>query len=375
MSDLPLYVSRDTDRYGKVRLYFQRVHRIDGKRVKSKKVRLPDDPSSVEFAEAYAAARRESEGPPPVPTGTVAAAIPGTLRDLIERYQRSTDWLSLDERTRYVRSLQIDAMLHEPIKPGSPYIMADCPIRSLKRSHIEMLRDRKASTPHESNNRIKGLRQALRWATKQPGLQLHTDPSEGVTRLATAAGGHHTWTVDEVEQYETRHPIGTKARLAMAILLYTGLRRSDAIRLGKQHRANIRSANTSVPGFRIRIHKGRKARAEPHDIPLLPELEAIIAASPCGDLTYLVTDYGMPFASGNGFGNKFKTWCEEAGLPHCSAHGLRKAAATIAADNGATAHQLMAIFGWTNLKQAETYTKEADRRRLATSGMGLIRRK
>ena len=68
-------------------------------------------------------------------------------------------------------------------------------------------------------------------------------------------------------------------------------------------------------------------------------------------------------------------WCEEAGLPHCSAHGLRKAAATIAADNGATAHQLMAIFGWSNLKQAETYTKEADRRRLATSGMGLIRRK
>ena len=80
---LPLYVTRDVDRYGKVRLYFQRVHKVNGKRVKSRKVRLPDDPTSVDFAEAYAAARRAEEAPPPVPVGTISAAVPGTLRDLL----------------------------------------------------------------------------------------------------------------------------------------------------------------------------------------------------------------------------------------------------------------------------------------------------
>lgn len=373
MPPLPLYVTRDRDRYGKVRLYFQRVWRQGGKRVKGRKVRLPDDPASLEFAEAYAAARRDSEQPP-VPTGTVGEPIPGTLRDLITRYKQSTAWLALDERTRHVRTLQYDHVLAEPLRPKATQIMADCPLRALSRRHIEMLRDRKAATPHEANNRLKALRMALRWGVASPTIQLHSDPSEGVARLPTEAGGHHTWTVDEVEQYEATHAVGTKARLAMALLLYTGLRRSDAIRLGKQHRAMIRSQNQQTPGFRLRIHKGRKKRAEHHDIPLLPELDAIIAASPTGDLTYLVSDLGQPYASGNSFGNKFKDWCVEAGLPHCTAHGLRKAAATIAADNGATTHQLMAIFGWSSVKQAETYTREADRRRLATSGMGLIRR-
>lgn len=73
--------------------------------------------------------------------------------------------------------------------------------------------------------------------------------------------------------------------------------------------------------------------------------------------------YGKPFTA-NGFGNKFRDWCDETGLSHCSAHGLRKAGATIAAENGATAHQLMSIFGWLTLKEAERYTREAERKRM-----------
>ncbi|MEI9901164.1 MAG: hypothetical protein WDN31_14625 [Hyphomicrobium sp.] len=47
--------------------------------------------------------------------------------------------------------------------------------------------------------------------------------------------GHHTWTSEELEQFEARHPIGTKARLAFGLLIYTGVRRSDVVRLGRQH--------------------------------------------------------------------------------------------------------------------------------------------
>jgi len=73
-----------------------------------------------------------------------------------------------------------------------------------------------------------------------------------------------------------------------------------------------------------------------------------------------------------GFGNKFRQWCNEAGLHHCSAHGLRKAGATIAAENGATSQQLMAIFGWSSLSMAELYARAADQKRLAESAMHML---
>jgi integrase len=106
-------------------------------------------------------------------------------------------------------------------------------------------------------------------------------------------------------------------------------------------------------------------------LPILPELREVINACPSGQLVYLVTAFNKPFTA-NGFGNRFRDWCDEAGLNHCSAHGLRKAGATIAADNGATAHQLMAIYGWETLRQAELYTRAANRTRLAGEAMHLL---
>jgi integrase len=103
-------------------------------------------------------------------------------------------------------------------------------------------------------------------------------------------------------------------------------------------------------------------------------LQRIIDATPCGDLTFLVNDWGRPFTDGS-FGNKMRDWCNQATLPHCSAHGLRKAGATIAANNGATSRQLMAIFGWDTLKEAERYTRNADQTRLAESAMHLLETK
>lgn len=62
-------------------------------------------------------------------------------------------------------------------------------------------------------------------------------------------------------------------------------------------------------------------------IPLRPELADIIARTEMvGVDTFLVGAFQRPF-SANGFGNRFRKWCDEAGLRHCSAHGLRKAAA------------------------------------------------
>jgi integrase len=102
-------------------------------------------------------------------------------------------------------------------------------------------------------------------------------------------------------------------------------------------------------------------------------LASIAACNQIGLDTYLITDHGKPFSSPNSFGTKFRKWREQAGLPpHCTPHGIRKAAATRAASNGATTHQLMATFGWLTLKEAEHYTQQANRRKLGRAGVSLM---
>ncbi len=88
-------------------------------------------------------------------------------------------------------------------------------------------------------------------------------------------------------------------------------------------------------------------------------------------MTYFVTEFGKPFSVA-GFGNKFREWCDAAGLPHCAAHGIRKFDATTAAENGASEHQLMGMFGWDDPKQAATYTRKARQKKLAQSSMHLM---
>jgi integrase len=146
-------------------------------------------------------------------------------------------------------------------------------------------------------------------------------------------------------------------------LLFTGVRRSDMVGLGRQM---VRDG-----WLRFTEVKGRRRKVKHREIPLLPQLKEAIDAAPSGNLTFLVTTFGKPFTS-NGFGNWFRRRCDEAGLKGCSAHGLRKAGATIAADNGATEHQLMAIYGWETTKQAGVYTRKVNRKRLAGEAMHLV---
>jgi integrase len=173
---------------------------------------------------------------------------------------------------------------------------------------------------------------------------------------AHATDGYHTWSPDEVKQLEAHHKVGTKAHLALALMLYLGVRRGDAVRLGKQH----------VRNGAVRRHK----KMDAIELPVLPELARIIAASPCGELTFLMTEYGKPFTA-HGFGLWFRARCDEAGLLRCSAHGLRKARASILAERDATDRQLMAMFGWESEKEATKYTKAANRKRLAAAAMRL----
>jgi integrase len=170
------------------------------------------------------------------------------------------------------------------------------------------------------------------------------NPARDIPKFKYGSTGFHTWTPEKVRQFEERHPIGSKARLALAILLFTGQRRADVIRFGKQH---VRNGKLMFTQRKVRNRKPKQLT-----LPILPAQQGIIDASTCGDLTFLVNDLGRAFTDA-GFGNKMREWCDQAELPNCSAHGLRKAGATFAANNGATSRQLMAIFGWESINMAE----------------------
>lgn len=189
------------------------------------------------------------------------------------------------------------------------------------------------------------------------------DPAWKTGGGKSGSEGFHTWTPEEALQFEKRHPIGTKARLALDLMLFTGQRRSDVIRFGKQH------ITKGGKHLTFTQHKGRNRKPHRLTLPILPVLQRTIDATSCGDLTFLVNDWGR--ITDAGFGNWFRDRCVEAGVPG-RAHGLRKAGATIAANNGATSRQLMAIFGWDTLKEAERYTRNADQQRLAESAMHML---
>jgi integrase len=169
--------------------------------------------------------------------------------------------------------------------------------------------------------------------------------------------GHHTWTEEEIAQYEAFYPIGTKARLALALGLYTAQRRGDVVRMGRQH---IRDGVISVR---------QEKTGEPLAIPVHPELQAALDATSVGHLTLLVTKSGKSYGA-NDFSEQFRSWCDAAGLPKaCTFHGLRKAALTRLADAGCTVHEIAAISGHKTLKEIAHYTKAADQARLARGAM------
>jgi integrase len=349
------YLMPDRDRHGNERLYVRR---------RGRKIRIRAKPGTEAFAQAYADALRILEqGSPAVDHPVIKGARAGTLGWLAACYFASVEFRQLEAKSQATRRCIIEDCLREPRKPGSRDLMRDCPISVVSAAHVKMLRDRKAATPAAANNRRKYLSSMFGWAVEH-GL-LRFNPAREVRKVRHSTAGFHTWTVDEVRQFEERHPIGTKAMLAFGFLLYLGVRRGDLVTLGRQHAKD--------GWLRFVPKKTRHKRQQPSEKPILPVLADIIARSPTGALTYLETEYGRPFTAA-GFGNWFRARCDEAGLPRCSAHGLRKAGATIAAENGATDRQLMALYDWTTAAQANVYTEAANRKRMAGEAARLVAR-
>lgn len=349
------YVTHDMDRHGNSRYYFR-------KRSASNKIRLPGLPGSSEFMTAYHACLNGEAIPQAKPKAPVIALTPKTsFKWLCLQYMASHTFKSLDVKTRYNRERVLTLICNERIESASPETIGNASYAQMTSKVIRKIRDRKTDTPNEANSWLKALKAVFGWALENELVD--DDPASSVKRLEIITDGHHVWTEQEVAKFENSHPVGSQARLALALFLFTGQRLSDVIRLGPRL---IKDGCFSFVQW-----KGRKRKPSAVSIPVLPALTKIIDATVVGSETYLQNALKRAYLENN-FGKQFRKWCDEAGLPLCTAHGLRKAGATIAANNGANPHQLMAIFGWHDIKQAELYTRKADRKRLAKGGMHLI---
>lgn len=357
---LPKGVSFDPDRHGNPRYYFRAP--------KQPKVRLAETPGTPAFEKEVACARL---GIPyavdgaPAPQETMVGKrkfAEGTLGWLVAEYKRRAAG-TVTERTMAMRAKILEEVCNSET-PKKKLLRGNLPYRAMEKKHIVEIRDELRSTPGARNDITKAVSAMFTWAVGTADLA-KVNPCSGIKRLKSG-DGFHTWTEDEVKMYEAAHPPGTKARLALNIGLYTGFRLQTMAIFGRQH--------VSTEGWiKIRPEKTARSSGVDVEIPMLPELESALAEGPIGNLTYLVNDLGKPF-SVKGLGNKMRAWCNKAGLFHCSMHGLRKAGATRAAENGATEKQLMAIFGWTTMEQAAFYTEKANRKKLAGKGMQFLQK-
>lgn len=332
------YLIRDVDRYGQERIYVRRKG--------FKKVKLTNEPGSAAFMEEYRQAIAGTQ------KTTTTHIIYGSFRWLCVEYKKSPAFAEYSEKTQGLKRALLDKLCD---------IHGDNPAKQIQRRHLQKIVDDMADTPFAANNILKTLNPMFKWAVKREHLE--TNPVRDVERIKAETEGHHTWTPAEMRQYLKKHPLKTKAGLAFAIFFFTGCRKSDAVKMGRQ-------METDEGTLRWRETKGGEKKTT--EVPISPEFRKVLDLHHAGDrLHYLVTSFNKPFTA-NGFGNWFRDRCDEAGLSHCSAHGIRKGGATTAADHGASDFDLMSFFNWASLKEADTYTRKANRKRLAANTSKLL---
>ena len=332
-SGLPRHCTYQLDRDGKRRVRFRR---------RGVSVYLTGIPWSEAFMRQYAAAL-EADQQQSAQLGASLRSLPGSFSTLCASYYASPEFRSMRPGSQAERRGVLERFRGEH---------GHRPLKDLQRVHVRNIIAAKADTPEAGNNLLKALRVALNYAVTQDLIP--ANPALGVKRLRNQnPDGRHTWTEDEIAQFQATHPTNSRAGLALALLLCTGQRRGDVIVMGWQH----------VRDGRIVLRQRKTGRAV--SVPIHPELARALAEAPQTNLTFLQTARGVPF-SAMGFTNWFRGMCIAAGLPKvCSPHGLRKAACRRLAEAGCSANEIAAISGHASLREVTRYTAAADREHLA----------
>jgi integrase len=333
------YINEYVDRQGKVRRYFRRRggHAIP----------LPGLPGSIEFMTAYQAALAVVSPPPPSPRHVIA----GSLAAVAAGYLRSADFANLSPSSQ--RSYRVAL---KPILAAHGHrLVRDLP----KEAARHVIEEIGATRPGMANLTRAVLSKIIAYAV-EVGIR-PDNPFAGMKRYRL--GTYHTWTDAEIAQFERRWPLGTRERLAFALLLYTGQRGGDVVKM-------LRS---DIVDGRIRVaqDKARKGTTNELMIPIHPALARALQAGPVVGMTHIITDArGRPLRS---LTELIEAAVKRAGLPaRCVAHGLRKAALRRLAEHGSTTKEIAAVSGHRSLSEIERYTARADQAGLAKAAIGKL---
>ncbi len=308
------------------------------------------------FADEYNRVRAGETDPQPSKAATEWR--PGTIGWLFQRYQRSKTFQEHEKTTQRDKFSVLGRFCAN---------VGHLEFQKLRKSDVEASQMLRLKTPAAADKLVKCLKALFHWAMEDEEIQrrypLNRNPAKGISKL-NKSDGFHTWTEAEIATFRSEYPLGTTARLAFELLYNLGVRRSDLVALGP----------SNAQGNNIVFVPQKGSKMETLVLPMSPALKEALALVPASQKTFVVTEYGKPFSS-NGFGNKMRDWCNRAQLFECSSHGLRKAAATVLAEAGATEYQLMAVFGWSDPKTARIYTRKARQRCLAASAFDHLNRK
>jgi integrase len=328
--DLP-YVQRFEDRHGRLRHYYRRPG--------FSRVSLPGVPGSAEFMAAYA----EADARAPKIDHAAKRVQPRSINAMIAEYYKSADFLDLQPQTQANYRNILDRFRAQYGDKGAA---------TIEPTHLNAIFHKMADRPGALRNLRRRLMKAFAVAVDL-GWRKDNPVRETKSRKSRSQG-FIPWTDDEIAKFEAFWPTGSRERLALALLIYTGVRRSDVVGLGHQHvedgRVRLVQFKTKKP-VRIPIHPALKVEIDQHK-----------------GLTFLVTQYGSPF-SAPGFTSWFVERAEKAGLSGRTPHGLRKAAGRRLAEAGATAKEIAAVLGHSTLDEVETYTRDADQVGLADAAM------
>lgn len=345
---LPKYCSEDVDRFGTPRIYLRRPGKP--------KVRLKGSPWSTEFMDQYHAAMNIEPA-----SASLTPNAHGTWRWLCRQYLASPEFEKLGESTQRAYRRILENTWDEPIAKETPDLLfGDMPAQKMTSEAIRVLRNRKKDNPFAADGRVKTIGYVFVWGLEHLSKVVKSNPARDVSLFKVETDGHHPWTEEQFQQFMDKYPSGTKERRAMSLLFYVGARGCDTRLFGPQHIKNGRfSFAQQKTGTLV-------------DVGVMEELARELALAPQDALAFILTEYGKTFSQ-KGFSQWFNQKARDAGLVNCTMHGVRKGAATIAAENGASVHELMALFGWMSEGMAIYYTKQADRKRLADAGQKHLR--
>ncbi|WP_048708099.1 tyrosine-type recombinase/integrase [Microvirga massiliensis] len=377
------YCYVDFDRYGNPRVYVWK--KVEGKTGPKIRIRASlDDATGFrrEVADALdgkttvvAAVQSEMPIAPP--------AAPQTWRWLVQKFFRSDEHLGLgSDHYRGTQRSILEATFDEPIKLGSSKKFGDKPIGSLttqdfeelkkrklkhvKKEHVDPVTGRKSfhtvTEGHEAANRMLIHCGSVLKFAKKKGL-VQTNFAKDAERVASSnPNGHHTVTIEEIEQYRAHHQPGTVARLALELLLYGGPRASDASNLDLRHMRTVGGKSMLVYVQK----KNQFKNSVTAFIPVVPTLQEMLDKTPRPDgVTAIVfNQWGKAFTE-KGFSNRMKKWFKEASVPHCNAHGMRKACVVRMIMDDHTPFEIMAVTGHRTMKEIERYGRQYLRERAA----------